>query len=349
VLRHPFRNSSYSFSYITRWIKRNPFALIAIVMICYVAIALYADIGRLSNTKSSLKIDYWFIPLAISAMTAHILLLAIRFHRFLRAIGINDIPLSKSVLLYITGLSMAATPASSGQIIRSQIIKKQYDHAISKTSPIVLVEKWNELTAVILILAVFAFLNAAMIESILIIVIGIAVAFLLFAIMRIHAIFTLSKKIVLRFRRLKMLEESIENSQATLKILTSKKSIIIDGFLITTTAQICQAICVFFAFQALGIKLGFVLSTQIFFIALLSGILSFVPGGIFVTEGSMLGLLIKYDGANNYPGSSDIALLAGAVIFVRLATIWYGTFLGVITARLIVKMAPSSTRESTSQ
>jgi uncharacterized membrane protein YbhN (UPF0104 family) len=111
------------------------------------------DVGKLS--KAELNIDYWLIPLILTLMSACILLLSVRFHRFLRALGIDDIPLAKSILFYITGLSLAATPANSGQVVKSYTIKKQFGHSISKTSPIVLVEKWNELISVLIILIVF--------------------------------------------------------------------------------------------------------------------------------------------------------------------------------------------------
>jgi glycosyltransferase 2 family protein len=142
--------------------------------------------------------------------------------------------------------------------------------------------------------------------------------------------------------------KKVENSRDALKFLSSKKEVAIDGFLITTPAQICQATCVFHAFHALGIKLGVVISTQIFFTALLSGILSFVSGGIFGTEGRMLGLLIKYNVNSNYAGSVDVAPLTVAVIFVRLATIWYGTSSGIIAARFVVKNTNHATTTTTS-
>jgi uncharacterized protein (TIRG00374 family) len=294
-------------------------------MIVYVAFAFYADIGKLSRT--SLKIDYLTIPLIVVSMTTAILLLGLRFHRFL---GILDIKISvkKSILIYLTGLSLAVTPGSSGQIIKSQIMKKEFGHAISKTSPLILIEKWNELCASLLILIILALINSIL-ESMLIIMIGIAVAVFLLSIMRYRTLLNSLKKIIVRFPRLKAFEESIENSQDTLRLLSSKKNII-EGIIMTTPAMVIQAISVYFAFHALGINIAFVLSTQIFYVAVISGILSFLPGGLGVTEGSMAALLLKYY-------NHDLTFLAGAVIFVRLVTLWYPTFLGIILGQFIVK------------
>jgi glycosyltransferase 2 family protein len=294
-------------------------------MIAYVAFAFYADIAKVSRT--SLKIDYLTIPLIVLPMTAAIILLALRFHRYLNVLNVK-ISFIKSILIYITGLSLVVTPGSSGQIVKSQIMKKQFGCAISRTSPIVLVEKWNELCASLLLLAILVLINTIL-ESILIIMIGTAIAVFLLSIMRYRNFFNSLKKVILKFTRLKTFEESIENSQDTLNVLSSKK-VTVEGIVYAMPASIFQAASVYFAFHALGINIPFVLSTQIFYVALISGILSFLPGGLGITEGSMTALLLKYYDHN-------LALLAGGVLFVRLITLWYPTFLGIIVGQFIMK------------
>jgi glycosyltransferase 2 family protein len=318
---------------VSRFTK-SPFLVIIAVMIVYVAFAFYADIGKLS--KAELKIDYLTLPIIVVSMTTAIVLLGLRFHRFLSILDIK-ISIKKSILIYLTGLSLAVTPGSSGQIIKSQIMKAKSGYAISKTSPIILIEKWNELCAALLILIVLVLINSIL-ESILIIMVGVAIAGFLLGIMRYRTLFKPLKKVILRLPRLKTFEESIENSQDTLWLLSSKKNIV-EGIIMTVPAMVIQAISVYFAFHALGINITFVLSTQIFYVALISGILSFLPGGLGVTEGSMAALLLKYY-------NHDLALLAGAVIFVRLITLWYPTFLGIILGQFVVKYKAIQSQET---
>ena len=99
-----------------------------------------------------------------------------------------------------------------------------------------------------------------------------------------------------------------------------------------------QAVSVFLAFQAMGIKIDFKTSTQIFYTVLMAGIFLFVPGGLGVTEGGMIALLRKY----HY--NHDLAPLAAAVIFVRSITFWYATLLGGITGLIKYRriMSPSN-------
>jgi uncharacterized protein (TIRG00374 family) len=310
---------------------KNPFILVTIIMVIYVAVALYLDVGKLYI--ASVKIDYLTLPAILIPMTLTILVLGFRFHRYLRALKI-DTPLKKSILIYVTGLALAVTPAGSGQVIRSQIIKKQFGFAVSKTSPVLLIEKWNELNAALLILIGLALVKP-MLESTVIIIVGVGLALFIFGIMRNQLIFSLFKKIILRFPRLKVLEESVEISRDALKALSSR-TLLLEGFIFTVPAMILQAVSVFFVFHALGVKISFITSTQIFYVALISGVLSFIPGGLVVTEASMLGLLIKYY-------DHDVRILATSIIIIRFVTVWYPTLLGILTSQFILRYKQHNT------
>ena len=303
-------------------LARHPFTIITLALFLYVGLALYLDIGKVS--KTTFRINYWTVPQILTPITIDILLLAFRFHRLLRVLNFN-IPMKKSILIYFIGLSFAITPISAGQILRSQIIKKEFDYALSKTSPILLFEKWSELAAVLVILVALAIVNL-MLESIFIIIVGLALVVVFFGIMRNRGLlFLFFKKTTTRFRRLRKFEASIENSQESLKKLASRRVVLLEGFIITIPAQMLQAIAVFLVFQMIGVKIDFVASTQVYFTSIVAGILSFIPGGLVVAEGGMLALLAKY--YYNY----ELALLVSAVIFVRLFTFWYATLFGVIT------------------
>ncbi len=317
-------------TYLLKFTK-NPFILVTAIMVIYVAIALYIDVGKLTIT--SVRIDYLTMSSILIPMTLTILVLGYRFHRFLRALNINT-PLKKSILIYVTGLAFAVTPVGSGQVIRSQIIKKQFGFAVSKTSPIVLIEKWNELNAALLILVGFALVES-MLESSIIVIVGVGLALFIFGMMRNRLLFSLFSKITLRFPRLKVLEESVVVSRDALKLLTSRR-VVLEAFIFTVPAMILQAVSVFFVFHAFGVKITFITSTQIFYVALISGVLSFIPGGLVVTEASMLGLLIKYY-------DHDVRLLATSIIIIRFVTVWYPTLLGILTSQFILRYKRHST------
>ena len=100
--------------------------------------------------------------------------------------------------------------------------------------------------------------------------------------------------------------------------------------------MILQTVSVFFVFHALGVKISFITSTQIFYVALISGVLSFIPGGLIVTEASMLGLLIKYY-------DHDVRILVTSIIIIRFVTVWYPTILGILSSQFILRYKRHST------
>jgi uncharacterized membrane protein YbhN (UPF0104 family) len=128
------------------------------------------------------------------------------------------------------------------------------------------------------------------------------------------------------------------NSWDTCRILMSRR-IIVERFTITIPTKLFEPLCIILVFQHLRFKLGYVFSTQIYFTSLVSGSLSFTPGGFVITEGSMLELLAK--------GGNSIATATASVLLVRLNTIWFATIWfatirfatiwGLIAIRLIEK------------
>jgi len=304
-------------------LRKNFFIIIIIVMTLYVILLSYSDIAKFS--KSILEIDYKIIPILLSLMSIVLLLLALRFYRLVRALDIK-ISFRKSVLIYFAGLSFGVTPGGVGAIIKSYIIKAEYGVPTSKTAAIIFVEKWSELNAVLVIL-----MGTMLIESIteaqIITVAGAAFSLLFLGIVRNKRIFFLFKRILTPLK-LSKYNEVIENSQNAFKILTGVK-ITCEGLVITTIAKVIEVFSVYLALKALNLQIDFIFSTQTYLTSVLSGVLSFMPGGFIVTEGSMLGLLVKY--------GTDFTLATTAVIFARSITIWFATILGLITTRFVIK------------
>jgi len=55
--------------------------------------------------------------------------------------------------VYIAGLAMIVTPASSGSVIKSYILNKKFGYAYTKTVPVVITEKYHDLLAPLSVIA----------------------------------------------------------------------------------------------------------------------------------------------------------------------------------------------------
>jgi uncharacterized protein (TIRG00374 family) len=149
-----------------------------------------------------------------------------------------------------------------------------------------------------------------------------------FGLLRIKSIFVFFKKLTNKIKFLGKLEYGIENSYDSFKILTNFQNSI-EGIIITTSAKIFEILTIVVLLNQIRIDLGYFVSAQIYFTGVLFGFLSFIPGGLIVTEGSMLTLFTKL--------TNDIALSATAVILVRLFTLWFATFVGIVFSEFFIK------------
>ena len=77
------------------------------------------------------------------------------------------------------------------------------------------------------------------------------------------------------------------------------------------------------------INLTYFDSIQLFYSSLLLGIFSFLPGGVGVTEGIFVNLMVN----DGYP----IPLASSVIIFLRFITIWSVSILGFIFAFYLLR------------
>ncbi|MBM2818343.1 MAG: hypothetical protein HW410_25 [Nitrosarchaeum sp.] len=190
-----------------------------------------------------------------------------------------------------------------------------------------MVEKWNELNSVLIILLI-TFTIPSIFEVKIISIVGIILSVGFFGIIRIKSIFLFFKKLTNKIKFLNKLEYGIENSYDSFRILTNFRNSI-EGIVITTAAKIFEIFAIVALLNQIGIDLGYLVSAQIYFTGVLFGFLSFIPGGLIVTEGSMLTLFTKF--------TNDLALSAAAVILVRLFTLWLATFVGIVFSKFFIK------------
>jgi uncharacterized protein (TIRG00374 family) len=111
-------------------------------------------------------------------------------------------------------------------------------------------------------------------------------------------------------------------------ILTRPK-VMTKGWLIGMAGWGLDSLAVYVGFLALGVDLGYVLTSQIYLTSLGYGVLSLIPGGIGVTEGIADYLLVQQ--------GLTISIASSLVIFTRLATIWFSTSIGVVFTRFALK------------
>jgi len=301
--------------------RKKIFFILGIISV-YLAIILYGDINDLSKTFQTLKIE--FIPIILGIIFASLFIKSIRQKIFLGEIGLN-LSIKKNLQLYIFGMSLVATPGGSGNIIKSQVLKERYGFSRSRTVPVVLFERYHDLLGVILILSALIALNFLLFASIILLGSIILLVFLTLIIYKIE----LLKKIQNKLKKVKFLNKVTPNDEfnESIKILSKPKNFA-KGLLLSVPAWIVDAFGVYLIFLAFNQDFGFIITTEYYFTATLFGAISMIPGGLGITDGSLLALIQSND--------TEGSIASAIVLLVRLCTIWFGTGLGLLTTKFLL-------------
>ena len=131
-------------------LKKSWIILVVLIIVFYAGFLIYSDVESL--WEFFFKINYWYIPLILLFRFGAIFFRAQRQKLFLKSLGIN-IPEKFNLMLYIAGLAMMITPASSGSVIKSYILNKKFGCSYSKTVPIIFTEKYHDVLAPLSIIA----------------------------------------------------------------------------------------------------------------------------------------------------------------------------------------------------
>jgi len=303
--------------------------LLILAVLFYGAMLIYADVEIV--VKKIFEINWKYIPLILSLIGIQIGILAFRYHRLLKKLGIT-IPFKDSFKIFVAGLSMTITPLGGGTGIKSHLLKKNFGYSISSTLPIVLVERWTELLSILILMIILLFLTT-MYASYIAVILGLIMVGVLVIITSNSKLFTYYKKFFLKIKYLRKFSMSLEESKNSIKILYRKKTIF-EAVGLSFVSKIIQLFVVFYIFLAVGLEFDFFQAGQIYYTSMVFGSISFIPGGIIVTESSMLGLLLE--------NGIQVSIATLIVILSRLVTIWLFTIVGTVALKFEMARKPES-------
>jgi len=298
--------------------------ILIIFVLFYVLFSIYSDINLLTKHIQEIKIEYIF-PIFL-AFSLAIFLKGVRQHFLLKQLSIK-ISFKDNMIIFLAGLSMIVSPGGMGEMIKSHFLRKNHNISISKTAPLVPVERYHDALAVVSILTIFQFINGISILTISIYIVGIILVSCLLLARNRKILEILTLKLT-KIKFFKTYEENLKEFNKSVFLLLNKKSIFY-AWILSLIAWAFDAIGIFLCFLAFGINFDFISSTVIGFSSILFGALSFIPAGVGITEISFVHLLLQY--------KVELSMATALVFFIRLSSIWYATLIGVITTKFVFK------------
>ena len=294
------------------------------ILIFYVIFIAYSDFQEFSINIS--QFDFSYLPIILAFVFLGIMIKSLRQQLLYKQIEVC-ISFKTGILLFISGLSMEATPGGSGELIKSYYLKKKFGYPLAKTFPTVIMERLLDLTGIAGILLIVGLLldNYNIISLMLILLSTLS---LIFASGKKKKLFNFLLSIIEKIPILKKQASSFSESYQVFGELTSGK-IMTKTLGLSFFVWMTDAIMIYFIFVGFNLNFDIIFSTFSMYSSLLLGVLTMIPAGIGVTEVSFVEIL-KSEGV-------DTATSTSLIILFRLVTIWFLTVLGFCAARYFLK------------
>ena len=295
----------------------NRLILILIAVVAIYAIFLFiSDYNIISEKISNFKINY--LPLILLFVSASWIPLIIKWHLLLKNCEIH-VPLKKNIIVFLSGAAFEITPGQIGVLIKSQILKTSFNIPRTRTVPVIFIEKMYDLVGAIL---------ASIIG---IIILGIEPYLIIVAILVLAIIFFFmyyrpaSKLFFKRITKTKFFSKYVENISEFDKVIQKSTNVKIATtcILLAVTYWFIISAAVYYTLIAFDINiLDYLEVLAIYVTSVLLGAISFIPGGIGITEGSITGLFTL--------NGIDVSTALILSIMIRIFTLWYSVGVGFV-------------------
>ena len=297
-------------------IFKNIFIAILVTIVLYLALSIYGNIEIVFSTLVSFNWEY--LPIVLAIIYLSFLFKFLKWQYYLKLIKVN-IKLSDSFQIFMSSLTMSITPGKIGEIIKSYMIKQLNGTPTSRTIPIVFAERITEIFALIfLIIMGFDLLNKGLI---ILIATFLLLLFSLFFLLNENV----SNWLINKLGAIKLLQkylESLKISFSSSRELLKPKPFVL-MFLLSILIWIIECFGFYLILSNFNISFSIVWSFFSYLFSIFIGSISFMPGGLGITDGSITYLLIK--------NGIDKDIAVSTALIIRFTTLWFALIIGSIS------------------
>jgi uncharacterized protein (TIRG00374 family) len=288
----------------------------------YSIILLFSDISVVYEKFRSFKVEY--VPIILALIFSSWCILYVRWVLLLKNSQIK-IPTKDNFLIYFAGFALAITPAKSGELVKSVILKEKFNIPHSQTVPVILMERFYDVigTLVISLLGLWIF----GLKSLPVVIIAIAIMTMFFCTIYSTRVF---KTLLQLFNKLNFFQKLVTPLISLQEIVkkSSKSRIALVSITLTVVYRLIEALAIYLVLLGFNIDIIQYLNlAATYSLSIIIGNISFIPGGLGIMEGSLTGLL-SIQGI-------EISIAIGLALMIRIFTLWYAVIVGFFCLRLV--------------
>ena len=286
------------------------------IIAIYAIILIAFDVNVISEKINDF--DFQYLPFIIPLIPLTWGVLFLRWNLLLKNSAI-DIPLKDNFMIFISGFALGVTPGKVGELIKAQLLKNKFNIPRSKTAPLVIVERFYDFFAI----AIISLFGILVFEYSIYIFTILAVGIIIFLTI------TSSEKLFLKFlqkiEKIKFLRNFSSELPKSFTIIqkSTRGKILPLSIILSVIFWILDSIIAYLTLLSFGIDIiDYFVLMSIYTSSIILGVISFLPLGIGVVEGSMVGFLSL--------NGIEFPLATVIVVFIRFFTRWIGVMAGFL-------------------
>lgn len=297
-------------------IKNKILISIGVAGLIYLAFTLYADYNQVAEAFKTFNWVLFPVLLMLSLINYYFRFL--KWDYYLRIINVS-VKKIDSFSIFMSGLIMSITPGKFGELMKAYMVKQINGAPVSKTAPIIFVERITDFVSLVFIalIGAFVFDYGRIIVSI------VGIFFLL-------CIFIISNRkialsIIKLFEEISFLKKHIEHIKNAYEssYLLLRPYPLFSMSILSLFAWFFECLGYFLILNNFHINITMLWASFAYAFATIVGAITMLPGGLGATEGSLTFLLTE-KGA-----SLDIAV--ASTFIVRAVTLWFAVVVGIIS------------------
>jgi glycosyltransferase 2 family protein len=290
---------------------------VAVGVAVYVAFSIWKGVGPVRQALAAFEWQY-----AVYACLLALGNYGVRFVRwqyYLGKVGVRVAP-GDSLAVFLSGFALTVTPGKLGEAVKAVLLRASHRIPMARTAPIVVAERVTDLVALLLLalVGVFSFDvdKRFLVAGAALVVAGLVVV-------SVDPVARAAIRIAGRLPLLRRFAHRLDDAHAHTATLLAPGPLVMATVLAVASWFLeCLAFwIVVHGFPGAGIDLR--AATFVYAATTVAGALSFLPGGLGVTEAGMLVLLVSLG-----HGIGDGTALA-ATFVTRAATLWFAVALGL--------------------
>jgi len=251
----------------------------------------------------------------------------VRWERYRTLLGI-ELERGTSFTIYLAGLALTVTPGKMGEAMKSWLIRRVTGTPIAVSAPIVVAERFTDLLAFLMLVAIGGLATqpdyAWIFWATLLLCAGLLACF---CSKRIAALLC---RILAKLPLIGGLAPRVDEAFASTRTLMQPRELIMPT-IVSTLGWGLECLGFWFIADALVPGVPLLFAIYAFALSAVAGaVLILFPGGLGVTEGTLVGLLASRYKSLGIAHELALPRATSATILIRLCTLWFAVAVGLI-------------------